>query len=126
MDRPVINLGFSGNGRLEPEVIALMSEIDAKLFILDCLPNLSASDATLYAQVKNKVIESVKQLRQKSTTTPILLAEHCGFSDEAIHPGNRQSYQALNAAQREAYQQLKSTGYNEVYLLSKEEIGLST
>ncbi len=125
MDRPVINLGFSGNGRLEPEIISLISEIDAKLFVLDCLPNLSASDATLSAQVKNKVTESVKRLRQKSATTPILLAEHCGFSDEGIHPGNRQSYQALNAAQREAYQQLKSTGYNQVYLLAKEEIGLS-
>jgi len=125
MDRPVINLGFSGNGRLEPEVISLLSEIDAKLFILDCLPNLGASDAMLYAQVKNKVTESVKQLRQKTAATPILLAEHCGYSDELINKGNRQSYQKLNAAQREAYQQLKSTGYNQVYLLTKEEIGLS-
>ena len=65
MDRPVINLGFSGNGRLEPEVIALMSEIDAKLFILDCLPNLGASDATQAEQVKNKVIQSVKQLGKR-------------------------------------------------------------
>jgi GDSL-like Lipase/Acylhydrolase family len=46
LDRPLINLGFSGNGRLEKEVIDLMIEIDAKLFVLDCLPNLDASDVT--------------------------------------------------------------------------------
>ena len=40
MDRPLLNFGFSGNGRLEKELIDLISEIDAKIFVLDCLPNL--------------------------------------------------------------------------------------
>lgn len=40
LDRPLINLGFSGNGRLEKEVIDLIAEIDAKVYVLDCLPNL--------------------------------------------------------------------------------------
>lgn len=38
IERPVFNLGFSGNGRLEPEIIDLMTEIDAKVYVLDCLP----------------------------------------------------------------------------------------
>src|SRR5690606_29514199 len=40
LDYPLINLGFSGNGRLEKPVIDLMTEIDAKIYVLDCLPNL--------------------------------------------------------------------------------------
>ncbi len=125
LDRPLINLGFSGNGRLEKEVINYMEEIDAKMFVLDCLPNLDASDASKSEQVKNLVIQSVKQLRQKNLTIPILLVEHCGFSDEAINPSHKLSYAALNKAQREAFEQLKSEGQNNLYLLSKEEIGLS-
>lgn len=35
---PLINLGFSGNGQLEKEVLQLISETDARLYILDCLP----------------------------------------------------------------------------------------
>ena len=35
---PLINLGFSGNGRLEKEVLDFICEIDARLYILDCLP----------------------------------------------------------------------------------------
>ena len=44
-DYPVVNLGFSGNGRLEPEVLALIAEIDAEMFVLDCMPNLTQKSA---------------------------------------------------------------------------------
>ncbi len=125
LDRPLINLGFSGNGRLEKEVIDLISEIDAKLFVLDCLPNLDASDATKSEGVKNLVIESVRQLKNKHPTTPILLVEHCGFSDEGIKLSHERNIKALNRAQRAALEQLNADGHNNLYLLSKEEIGLS-
>lgn len=125
MDRPLINLGFSGNGRLEKEVIDLIEEIDAKLYVLDCLPNLDASDATKSEMVKNRVIQSVKQLQKKNSATPVLLVEHIGFSDEAIKPDHQRNVTALNQAQRDALAQLKSEGINQVYLLTKEELGLS-
>ena len=35
---PVINLGFSGNGQLEKETFEFLSEIDARIFIIDCMP----------------------------------------------------------------------------------------
>ena len=125
LDRPIINLGFSGNGRLEKEVIGLMGEIDAKMYVLDCLPNLDASDASKYEQVKNLVIQSVKQLRQQGSTIPILLVEHCGFSDEEVNLARKKNVIALNQAQREALEQLKTEGHNHLYLLQKEEIALS-
>ena len=39
-DRPTINLGFSGNGRMEPEVGQLLAELDAAAYVIDCLPNM--------------------------------------------------------------------------------------
>ena len=44
-DRPVINLGFSGNGRMEPEMAAPLAELDPAVYVLDCLPNMSAAEA---------------------------------------------------------------------------------
>ena len=44
LDLPVINLGFSGNGRMEPEVAKLVAELDASVFIMDCLPKMSSQD----------------------------------------------------------------------------------
>jgi len=125
LDRPLINLGFSGNGRLEKEVIDIVEEIDAKLFVLDCLPNLDASDAAKSEAVKNLVLQSVRQLQKKHSSTPVLLVEHCGFSDEALNSSKDRNVKALNQAQREAFAQLKSEGHNNLFLLSKEEIGLS-
>jgi lysophospholipase L1-like esterase len=125
LDRPLVNLGFSGNGRLENEVIDIIGEIDAKMYVLDCLPNLDASDATKSEFVKNLVLQSVKQLQKKNPSTPVLMVEHCGFSDEAVNSSKERNVKALNQAQREAFEQLKSEGHNNLYLLSKEEIGLS-
>src|SRR5262249_11874186 len=41
---PVINLGFSGNGKMEPEVAELLAEIDAAIYVVDCLPNCTAAE----------------------------------------------------------------------------------
>lgn len=125
LDRPLINLGFSGNGKLEKEVLTLVGEIDAKVYVLDCLPNLDASDNTKAEEVTNKVVTAVKQLRQKRPSIPILLTEHAGYMDEDINPGSRRSYTNLNQAQRKAFEDLKSEGMNNLFLLSKEEIGMS-
>jgi len=38
--RSVINLAFSGNGKMEPEIADLLAELDPCLFVVDCLPNI--------------------------------------------------------------------------------------
>ena len=47
LDRPVMNFGFSGNGRMEPEVARLISEIDAAIYVIDCCPNLDGEQVRL-------------------------------------------------------------------------------
>ena len=68
-DYPVVNLGFSGNGRLEPEVLALIAEIDAEMFVLDCMPNLTQKSAD---EARDLVLAAVAQLR-KSSDAPIII-----------------------------------------------------
>ena len=41
LDRETINLGFSGNGRMEPELADLLSDIDASAYVIDCMPNMT-------------------------------------------------------------------------------------
>ncbi len=54
LDRPVINLAFSGNGKLEKELIELLSEIDASLYVLDCLPNLTSPEYYATGELKKE------------------------------------------------------------------------
>ena len=59
---PLINLAFSGNGRLEPELLDLLTEIDAKVYVLDCLPNLTSGYIST-GELKKRIANAVRQLR---------------------------------------------------------------
>ena len=120
LERPVINLGFSGNGRLEPELIDLMTEIDAKLYILDCLPNLHPVKHNTYQLTLN----AVKRLKEKRPGVPIILTAHVGYADDLTNKKSKDTYTALNIALDSAYSTLRSEGYTNVFLLSKEDLGL--
>lgn len=130
MDRPLINLGFSGSGRLEEPVIDLIAEIEAKIYVLDCLPNLPVNSWTRNKikdgdEVKNRIIKSVRTLNNQNPRTPILLAEHAGYTEEYISSKRRSDFAIVNQIQKEAFQELKSEGIQNLYYLTKEEIGLT-
>ncbi len=58
LDRPLINLGFSDNGLPEKEIPDVMTALDTKLYVLNCLPDLAA--ATYPAEeVKQRLNESI-------------------------------------------------------------------
>jgi hypothetical protein len=86
LDCPVINLGFSGNGRLEKEVISELAELDAAAYVLDCLPNLAGYAAT---DVKKRIAESVRALQDTRRGIPIVLTEHDSYTDEEMSPAKK-------------------------------------
>jgi hypothetical protein len=124
LNRPVINLGFSGNGRLEKEMIALISEIDAEIYILDCLPNLVLNKNRTSESVYQKIISSVKEIRKKHKLTPILLVDHAGYSDGLTNINRYNTYSNLNLINQKAFNRLKEDGVSNIYILKKNEIGL--
>jgi hypothetical protein len=71
---PVINFGFSGNGRMELEMAKLIAEVDASVFILDCLPNMTP------AQVQENTEPFIRELRRARPDTPIIMVETPHYS----------------------------------------------
>ncbi|WP_375302012.1 SGNH/GDSL hydrolase N-terminal domain-containing protein [Niastella sp. OAS944] len=84
LDRPLINLGFSGSGKLEPSVIELMLEIDARIYVLDCIPNLTARAGITKQELENRILIAVKALKEHRPHVPVLLVDHSGGSDIGI------------------------------------------
>lgn len=121
LDYPLINLGFSGNGQLEKEVLNFINEQDARLYILDCLPNLTQKSDE---EVTRLVIDAVKQLRKVHATTPILLVEHAGYSNAPTNGGQLDSYTRLNKASRKGYDSLCAENIKNLYYLSHDELNL--
>ncbi len=124
LDRPVVNLGFSGNGRLEKEMIDLISEIDATIYVLDCLPNMVPGTFTS-RELKKRLIESIQILQKNKPGVPILLTDHAGYSEEGTNDIRKKEYQEANSVSQQVFDSLLAKGVKNIYRLSKVEINLT-
>ena len=122
LQHPVVNLGFSGSGKLEKELFELLAETDAMLYIIDCMPNMISPADT--AVIVERILTGVKILRARSHV-PILLVEHSGYTNEYTSSRAAASYKAANHKLRKAYNALIQQQVSDIYYLTKEEIGLS-
>ena len=104
LNLPVINLGFSGNGQAEPEVAQLLSELDASVFVIDCLPNLGAE------QVKERIPGFLERIREAHPTVPIVLVEHVPFQNQALMHHNRDRVAQMNRDLREIFESRAGAG----------------
>ena len=76
-DVPAVNLGFSGSGKMEFDLAAVLARIDASCYVLDCLWNMSPQ------MVSERFEPFVRELRRLRPGVPIICAEDCNtFSDE--------------------------------------------
>ena len=105
---PVINLGFSGSGKMEGEMAELLAELDPSAYVLDCLWNMSEE------QVSTRIEPFVKVLRAARQETPIWLAEDCSVRN--ISPTGK------GKILRTIHRKLVGDGVKNVYLLSNEDM----
>lgn len=116
LDRPVINLGFSGNGRMEPEMAKLFAELDPAVFILDCLPNMGPQE------VAERVEPFVHALRKARPSTPILLVEDRSYSNSYLVASSRDRNEKSRAALKSAYQNLQKAAVPHLSYLPGEDL----
>lgn len=119
LDRPVYNLGFSGEGTFEASIGEAMCEMDVELYVIDCNPN---SDTSF---IYERAVNLVKQLKACKPTVPVLLVENYIYSNDHAFPEGTMvirngkekpshvKWQKLSAA----YQTLKKSGVKDLYYL---------
>ncbi|GAB4151551.1 MAG: SGNH/GDSL hydrolase family protein [Planctomycetaceae bacterium] len=116
LNRPVINLGFSGNGRMEPEMARLYAELDPAVYVLDCLPNMDGK------MVSQRVVPFVKILRKARPHTPILLVEDRSYANSFLVASRRKRNEENRKALRHAYETLKKAGDKNLHYLEGEHL----
>lgn len=104
LGRAAINLGFSGNGRMEKQLAEFQRELDVCVYVLDCLPNMDA------ALVGERLVPFVRTLRETRPLTPIVLVEKPHYPAWSLRAMMRENITACNAACRRAYDALISRG----------------
>ncbi len=114
--RPVINLGFSGNGRMEAAVGALLTELDPAVYVIDCCPNLGPADTA-------KLTEPlVKQLRAARPDVPIILVEDRRYTDAWLNTGKGERNDGNHQALKVAYDKLIAAGEKQLYYIPGDDL----
>jgi hypothetical protein len=113
---PTINLGFSGNGRMEPVMADLLAELDPSVYVLDCLPNMTA------AQVTERVEPFVHTLRKAHPQTPIVLVEDRVYQDSFLVESRRKRNEENHPALKAAYNRLKKEGVKDLYYIGGDNL----
>jgi len=94
LNREIVNLGFSGSGVMDAQISTVIAELDASVFVLDCLANMRAEDVPV------RVKPFIKTLRAAHPQTPILIVEEYQFANLQTHKGDllRKEFDEIRAA----------------------------
>lgn len=109
---PVINLGFSGNCKMEPELAEFISEIEASVYFIDCLPNLTSG-----TEVEEKAPKFLSLLRAKRPNTPIILVENIRYPDTFVETKKREVFLSKNGGLQNVYKNLMKSGAKNIYYI---------
>jgi lysophospholipase L1-like esterase len=116
LDRPIINLGFSGNGQGEPEVATLLAELDPSVYVLDPIANMTVPF------VLERLGPMVNQLQLAHRRTPIVLMEHPGFQQPEFVRDKYLEGTSKNMALRKVFKGLKAAGTTGLHYVTSDNL----
>jgi len=125
VNNEILNLCFSGNGRLEQPILNVMNQVDAACYILDCIPNLAITKSLSEKQLDSLLVNAVTFLRKEHPTTPIILTQHSsGTINTVFNDDKNKEYQQSSRVLKTTYEKLQSKGVRQIFMLSSGELGL--
>ena len=111
LDVPVVNLGFSGNGKAEPEVARLLAELDPAMFVIDSLPNMTPQD------VVDNIPVLIDTIRAARPNTPIVLVEHLPYPSLQFRKEKAASVATANTSLRKIHETRRKAGDRHITLV---------
>jgi len=118
LDVDCINFGFSGNGRMEAPIAEVISEIDAFIYVIDCIPNMNPE------MIHANMIPMVEIIRRKNPATPMVFMESTWFERSYFDEAGKNNIDANNKALKIEFDKLVEKGYTNIYLIhSKAALG---
>ncbi|PCJ60970.1 MAG: hypothetical protein COA79_07890 [Planctomycetota bacterium] len=116
LNYPVLNLGLSGSGKMEPEVIEIIAELEAKIFIIDCLPNMVATE------VEERLLPAINILRKNHPKTPIIIVESLIYQDAPLVIERTERCMSSNNSLRVEYDKALAQGIKNLHYIKGEEL----
>ena len=116
LDWPIVNLGFAGSGKMEPELAELLATLDPLIFIIDCLPNMEPD------MVRERAENFLRILLERRPQTPIFLIEDRSYTNGWVIPALQNRNSASRVILREIFNRLYSSGYKQLQYIEGEQL----
>lgn len=105
LNAEVINLGFSGNGRGEPDVVRVIADVpDPRLFAFDYEANSCCEG------LRETLPEALHIVRDKHNDVPILIVSRIPFAMDLTHLGSRKESEQCRDMQAKLVEAVRKNG----------------
>ena len=105
---PLINLGFSGNARMEHDVAKLIAELDASVFVIDALPNMDEG------QVRERAETFIRTICEAHPKTPVVLVEDHPNMISWLKPEEMERHRGKWRQFSKVYRKLLKAGFKNI------------
>lgn len=106
-----INLGVSGNAKMEKEVADMIASLHADAYILDCVPNSSPE------QIATRTAYLVKSIRKRHPEAPIIMIGGIKRETGNFNLNVRERVHSQNKNFKIEYQKLKNNGVKNLFFI---------
>ena len=117
LDREVVNLGFSGNAKLDYEIAELMAQVeDPSLFVLDNVPNCD------HELIDEREERFFRIIRDAHPDVPVVFIENPNYPHLVFDKVRAADVAARNASMRAVYEKLKKAGEKKIYYIKGDKM----
>jgi len=106
-----LNFGFNGRGKMEDNIVRILSEINAACYIIDCIPNMTVGE------IKANTIPLVETIRKKHPNTPIVFLSGLQLEESSLNDSARKIVADKNKMLESEYLRIKEMGVSKVYYI---------
>ena len=106
-----INLGFSGNGKMEAPIAELIAGFDPQFYVIECLPNMKPEE------VSENTLPLAKTIREQHASTPIVFVENFVYTHSFLDQELNDLIKSKNAALKKEYQKMLDNGFKNIYYI---------
>ena len=108
LDRETINLGFSGNGKMDFAMAKAINMTDVDGVIIDCLPNTTAQS------LRDSAYTFITHIAKAKPGVPIFMVENPNFPYLIVDTATRAALEEENQVWRELYARLLTEGFKNI------------
>lgn len=108
LNRETLNLGFSGNGRLDFSMAKAINMADVESVVLDCLPNTTAQS------VRDSAYNFISHIAKERPSMKIYMVENPNFPYLIVNQEAKAQIEEENSEWRELYARLVGEGFSNI------------